>query len=272
MSRGSSRSVPPARPPISPTRTGAACSVCSPGPTPPERFRCWPEWWRAPLHGSSTRPRRFAGRGDRRRGDRPLLCPGERGRDRRHFAHVAAHCPVPVIAYNIPVNAGYELPTDVLRDLLTDGVVAGVKDSSPNLTGMRALASSLPDGHGFPLFTGSDALLDAAPLAGANGAVAGLANVAPRAFVTVLRAHAANDAATLAAIQRRMFALTCPYQPAEPDRGVNAARIEAVKTALKLLGAIDSDMLAYPMRGSSEARTLFVKEVLASSGLLAVDG
>ena len=94
------------------------------------------------------------------------------------------------------------LPVPVLADLVERGVVAGVKDSSTNLTGFRQLVLAGGGRADVAYFSGSDGLLDAALQVGANGSVAGLANVAPELFVAALRAHRSGDAAALAAVAK----------------------------------------------------------------------
>lgn len=184
-----------------------------------------------------------------------------------HFEMIAAAVDVPVLAYNIPSNVGYELPVPVVAELIERGVVAGLKDSSANLTGLRQLLEATDNRGDVAYFSGSDGLLDAALQVGANGSVAGLANVAPELFAAALAAHAAGDAAGLAEAQARVFTLTRLYTTADPQTGLNSTQLGSIKTALKLQGAIDNDQLSKPMRRSSAAKTEAVAAILAEAGL-----
>jgi 4-hydroxy-tetrahydrodipicolinate synthase len=190
------------------------------------------------------------------------LSPGE---VLRHFETLAARSPVPVLAYNIPSNVGYALSAGLMQQLLTEGTVAGIKDSSPDLTAFRQVTTAVTETRLDPgplLFTGSDALLDCALDAGANGAVPGLANVAPDLFVAALRAHRDGDRIRLREIMRTLGLLVRLYQPTDPQAGANATGVGAIKTALMLHGVIESDTVSAPMTETTPERRAYVRSVL----------
>jgi 4-hydroxy-tetrahydrodipicolinate synthase len=186
---------------------------------------------------------------------------------RRHFELVARAVPVPVLAYNIPPNTGYDLPPEVVCDLVRRGVIAGLKDSSPDVPALAALIKETDVPEALWL-SGADAGLDAALTAGATGVVAGLSNVAPQVFRAELVAHRDGDLESVAANQRVVDVLTDLYQP-DPtgERGPNASSLGAMKTALRMLGAIDTDVLSAPMRRSAPDRVAEVAEILERAGL-----
>jgi 4-hydroxy-tetrahydrodipicolinate synthase len=184
-----------------------------------------------------------------------------------HFATIADNVPAPVLAYNIPSNVGYSLPLRVLARLIEDGTIVGIKDSSPDLTGLRELVTH-PHPEGALYLTGSDVLFDCALAVGANGSVAGLANVAPKLFVRGLEAARAGDAAALAQVQGQINCLARLYRGTDPSAGINSAQIGSIKTALAILGVIASDQVSVPMRRSSAARRDYVASVLKEGGLL----
>lgn len=183
-----------------------------------------------------------------------------------HFQLIARASPVPVLAYNIPVNVGYPLPVPVIRELIASGVIAGLKDSSPDL----AFASVIPsESAGDAVyFSGSDGMLDRALNAGANGSVAGLGNVAPGYFVRALAAHASGDQDALSDVQGRLSKLTGLYGIADPGAGLNSTQLGSIKTALMLQGVIASDRLSPPMQASTDAKRERVGALLAELGLL----
>ncbi len=186
---------------------------------------------------------------------------------RAHFEYVAQRVDVPVLAYNIPVNTGYSLSPDLMAGLIADGIVAGVKDSSPDLEGFGAVASQGdPDQAAY--FSGSDAMFGAALDAGANGAVAGLSNVAPELFIAGLAAHRRGDRSELAALQARITKLTEVYTPYASTHGVNSTQLGSIKTALKLQGVIESDQVNPPMLRSTPPRIAQVHQILAEVGML----
>lgn len=182
-----------------------------------------------------------------------------------HFERVARAAERPVLAYNIPSNVGYDLPPDVVVDLIARGVVAGLKDSSANLAGFRRIVMGDTGSASAAYFSGSDGLLDAALQIGANGSVAGLANVAPELFVQAVQAHLAGDTAGLGAAQQRIVTLTGLYTTSDPGTGLNSTQLGSIKTALKLQGVIESDQLSVPMERSSGSKTDAVREILAAA-------
>jgi len=187
----------------------------------------------------------------------------------RHFEALAARSPVPVLAYNIPSNVGYALTAGVMQQLLIEGTVIGIKDSSPDLASFRQVTAAVAGVRPRPLlFTGSDALLDCALDAGADGAVPGLAHVAPELFVQALAAHRREDRAQLRELIRRIGILVRLYQAIDLDSGPNAIGVGAIKTALVLQGVIDGDPLSEPMTPVSPDRRGYVRSVLADVGLL----
>ena len=182
-----------------------------------------------------------------------------------HFEHVARAVARPLLAYNIPSNVGYDLPAEVLVDLIERGVVAGIKDSSANLAGFRRVVIAGSPASDIAYFSGSDGLLDAALHIGANGSVAGLANVAPELFVQAVSAHRSGDLAALATAQNRIVTLTGLYTIADEGAGLNSTQLGSIKTALKLQGVIDSDQLSAPMQRSSASKTEAVRQTLAAA-------
>jgi len=179
---------------------------------------------------------------------------------RDHFARISDSLSAPVIAYNIPSNVGYSLAAETVARLIQDGVIIGVKDSSSDLGGFRRTVDL---GSTDALYlTGSDELLDVSLLIGANGSVAGLANVAPALFSQALHAHRAADARTVAIAQGEINALAQLYVASEPGAGINSIQIGSIKTALMLLGVIESDQLSVPMRRSGISRRGYVQTVL----------
>jgi 4-hydroxy-tetrahydrodipicolinate synthase len=183
-----------------------------------------------------------------------------------HFAVIAAGVSAPLLAYNIPTNVGYELPVAVAAALIRDGVIAGIKDSSTDLAGLRSLVGQSHPERTLYL-TGADGALADALSAGANGSVAGLANVAPHLFLRAIAAHRCGDAGGLAQAQSEIRCLARIYSATSSVSGLNSDQIGAIKTALVALGVIATDQVSLPMRRSSAARRDFVTSVLRECGI-----
>jgi len=189
----------------------------------------------------------------------------------RHFRSVAAAVDVPLFAYDIPVCVHSKLSNDLVLRLAHDGVIAGVKDSSGDDVGFRQLlvqvaAEGLSD---FATLTGHEVMVDSMLLAGASGSVPGLANVDPAGYARLHAAVAAGDVAAARAEQERLIQLFRIVDAADPSSSAGMTRgAGSFKTALHVLGVIDSNAISLPLRALDDAESGRVREVLESVGLL----
>ncbi|MET8243029.1 dihydrodipicolinate synthase family protein [Streptomyces sp. NPDC005202] len=190
----------------------------------------------------------------------------------RHYRQVAAACPVPVLAYDIPVSVHSKLPAGLVLELAADRVLAGLKDSSGDLGGFREVvtgARTRPDTTGFSVLTGSELVVDAALALGADGAVPGLANVDPHGYVRLYRLCRAGDWDGARAEQERLCALFGMVGVGDPARmGGSSSALGAFKAALHLRGVIDCPVTAEPQVPLSPEEVERVGKFLAGAGLL----
>lgn len=185
-----------------------------------------------------------------------------------HFRRVAAAVDLPVFAYDVPVRTHYKLPTAMLIRLAHDGVIAGVKDSSGDDVSFRQLllaTRGLPD---FAVFTGHEVVVDGALLGGAAGVVPGLGNVDPAGYRRLYDHAKAGEWDAAAREQDRLARLfDIVYTPGTRVSG-GAAGLGAFKTALQLMGVIQSNTMSHPMASLDEAETEAIRAILAETGLL----
>ncbi|MGW7256219.1 dihydrodipicolinate synthase family protein [Streptomyces sp. NPDC054834] len=190
----------------------------------------------------------------------------------RHYRRVAATCPVPVFAYDIPVAVHTKLPAELVLALAADGVLAGLKDSSGDLGGFRQVVTGVRGGpgvSGFSVLTGSELVVDAALALGADGAVPGLANVDPHGYVRLDELCRTGDRDAARAEQERLCALFGMVGVGSPARmGGNSSAIGAFKAALHLRGVIDCPLTAEPQIPLSAEEVEQVGKFLAAAGLL----
>ena len=168
-----------------------------------------------------------------------------------HFRLVKEVCgDLPLYAYNIPVATnGVILETSTVLKLANEGVIQGLKDSSGNDAGIRAvvLGAQKMGLKEFVVLTGSELTVDSALMAGAHGVVAGIGNIDPAGYVKIFNLVAAGDYKSARAEQERlteMFGLADVGAPGRMGRGSSA--IGAFKASLKLLGIIDDARVAPP--------------------------
>jgi 4-hydroxy-tetrahydrodipicolinate synthase len=119
---------------------------------------------------------------------------------RRFFERVAADAALDLLLYNIPALTGNELTVDSVRHLADlDGVV-GLKDTSGDLGYLYRVVRETP--AEFAVFQGSTGMAGAALNLGADGLVAGPANVFPAELAALYDAHARGDDAAVNRILR----------------------------------------------------------------------
>jgi len=182
-----------------------------------------------------------------------------------HFGAVAAAASVPVVAYEVPSRVGVSLSTPLLVRLLTEGVIAGVKDSSGNLGAARLrseafAAAGLADAcH----LTGSEECIDAFLLGGGSGCIPGLANVFAPLHVDLCQRAAAGDWAMAAALQGGIASLLDLYFNELPGASFSAQFFAIVKEALAQRGIIAHNATAVPFVQADAGPSAHVRRMLA---------
>ena len=117
---------------------------------------------------------------------------------RAHYHAVAEASPIPILIYNVPTHMGYDLGAEWIVRLAGHPNIAGVKDSSGDIARLPGLRQQL--GPDFILLTGSGEKMVGALEAGADGAIAALACLAPHTSAGIRHAwleHRADEARQL---------------------------------------------------------------------------
>ncbi len=122
-----------------------------------------------------------------------------------HFRAVADGIRRPVIIYSIPQFTGIHIDIDTIARLSRHPNIAGIKESSGNLSFLRAvLRKTRP---GFKVLVGSAMILLEALRAGAVGGVLGQAGFAPELCVGVYEAFRQGKIKTARELQQRLVPL-----------------------------------------------------------------
>ena len=188
---------------------------------------------------------------------------------KRHFRLIKEAVDVPVFAYDVPVRlGGLKLSPELLVELGSEGVIAGVKDSSGNDVAFRRLiALNKAAGHPLQLLTGHETVNELILLAGADGQVPGFANVDPHSYRKLANACSEGrweDAVKLQEQINTEFEIV--FKPA--GRGGDGTGIGAFKIAMHLLGIIDHPTQPATLGDFTDADVAAVREVLIATGLL----
>ncbi|MBO0811120.1 MAG: dihydrodipicolinate synthase family protein, partial [Microlunatus sp.] len=195
--------------------------------------------------------------------------PGEIARHYRRLAEVAGE--VPLVAYDIPPRVHTRLPAAVILELAADGVLAGIKDSSGDLPGLRTLLAGreVRGLTGLSILTGSEPTADLAVALGVDGIIPGLGNVAVTPFVTILEAARNGDLRAADAAQQQVLSLMPLFGVGDRRRiSDSSATTGALKTALRLMGVIDAAVPAAPLTPLDDAETERVRAILVAAGML----
>jgi 4-hydroxy-tetrahydrodipicolinate synthase len=189
-----------------------------------------------------------------------------------HFRMVKEACgDVPLYAYDIPVAAnGVKLETGTVLKLAKEGVIQGLKDSSGNDAGIRAvvLGAQKMGLKDFVVLTGSELTVDSALMAGAHGVVPGIGNIDPVGYVMIFNYVASGDFQSARVEQERlteMFGLVDVGSTSRMGRGSSA--LGAFKAALKLLGIIEDGRTAPPQIPLSSDEIAAIVPYLKNAGL-----
>lgn len=108
-----------------------------------------------------------------------------------HFKDVAAESDLPVLLYNNPGKTMVPISLAATLELAQVPNIVGIKDSSGNLSITVDFIRETPDD--FTVLVGKDTLIYPALAMGADGAIAGTANVAPALVSQIYNAFAAGD-------------------------------------------------------------------------------
>jgi 4-hydroxy-tetrahydrodipicolinate synthase len=188
----------------------------------------------------------------------------------RHFQLISTAVDVPVVAYDIPSATHTRLPRVAIEQLAMSGTIAGLKDSSGDLTTFRQILLATA-GTDLRVFTGSETVTDLALQLGAHGQVPGLANVDPDGYLRLGRAAAAGDWSAATGEQERLLRLFTIIDVADRSRiGFTAGALGAFKAAQYLRGVIASPRCADPLLPLAEYEIDAIREILISECIAVV--
>ncbi|SIR48336.1 4-hydroxy-tetrahydrodipicolinate synthase/4-hydroxy-2-oxoglutarate aldolase [Haladaptatus litoreus] len=145
-----------------------------------------------------------------------------------YYRTVAEESPIPVYLYSVPVFTDVVLSPEVVGELADHENIAGMKDSSGNLTRLQRERARTEDAD-FDLLVGSGSIFAAGLDAGADGGILGLANVAPERASEIYRLHQGGHDAQARQLNAKLVELN---QAITAEYGVPGA-----KAAMQARGA-----------------------------------
>lgn len=174
-----------------------------------------------------------------------------------HFRLLSRSVSIPVMVYNIPSYTHTEIGLDTLKRIAELDNVVGMKFTT---TDFQAFLDALYEtkSEKFSVMIGSDTMIFQAVQAGADGAITGLANVAPKECVEIYVRLKSGDAAGALDVQKRIFPLA---------RAVGLGDFPAaLKEAANMLG-FEAGPVRPPLRPLGERERELVRRALQLSGV-----
>lgn len=177
---------------------------------------------------------------------------------RRFYERLASETPLPILLYNIPQFTTVVLAPSVVGALAAHPAIVGIKDSSRAMEYLLAVIDATASAANFRVFTGSDTLLVASLVSGADGTIAASMNISPALGVRICRSVAEGDLDQARSLQRRLTALVKACRSATPPAGW--------KAALEIIGVCGRDLVgpASPLSAQDHAA---LAEELATLGI-----
>ena len=163
----------------------------------------------------------------------------------------------PLFIYNMPSMTKIAIkPQAVLRLAEIPGVT-GYKDSSGNMCEFHEVLLALKDRADFSIFIGPEELLGEAVLFGADGGIAGGANLNPALFVNMYQAAERADLPEVRRLQKEIYRQRRLYAVGRYQSSI----IKGIKSALSLRG-ICGDTMGDPFQAFREPERNRVEDVL----------
>ncbi len=135
-----------------------------------------------------------------------------------YYDQVAGQVKGDIMIYNYPERTSYDVTPDILNRLLDrhDNIVA-IKDTVESATHTQKILNLVKSKHPeFKVFSGFDNNFLPTVLAGGNGAIGGMSNMAPYMVASWVKAVNAGDFETVVAIHKAVCELFQVYQQTNP--------------------------------------------------------
>jgi len=172
-----------------------------------------------------------------------------------YFQKLRASADLPLFLYNFPGNTGVELDVDneFIKGILTDGTLAGVKQTSLNLYQMERM-KNLNDQ--LVLYGGYDEVYIGARMMGADGAIGSTFNFTLPLFTRIEAAFAAKDYDLARKLQRQANNIMQAL--------VSCSLFPSIKHILKMQG-LDCGSCREPFPQLTEEQKALIERVVAEN-------
>jgi 2-dehydro-3-deoxy-D-pentonate aldolase len=158
-----------------------------------------------------------------------------------YYAKIAQSTKLPIMIYNFPDRTNVNLSPELVLRLAQDFPnIRAIKDTVDSISHTRQLIkvvkSTVKD---FSVLSGFDEYFIPNLMAGGDGVLCGLTNVAPKLFSELFKAYQAGDLSTVVSNQKKISQLMSIYDASQPF-------VAAMKTAVMLTGRTMIPMVKAP--------------------------
>jgi 4-hydroxy-tetrahydrodipicolinate synthase len=174
-----------------------------------------------------------------------------------HYRRIAGETGLPVLLYGNPDRTGNRLSVATVERLAQIENVAGMKDSSGDMTLLAEYVRCTPDD--FAVLAGRDTLIYGALAYGGAGAIAATANVAPALVASIYNRYRAGDREGALQAQRELAPLRLAFS-------LGSFPV-VIKEALDMMG-LEAGPARLPVGPLAEAERQQLRAVLERMGLL----
>ncbi|GHO42652.1 dihydrodipicolinate synthase family protein [Ktedonospora formicarum] len=185
-----------------------------------------------------------------------------------HFRILHHAVNIPLFAYDIPAAVHTKITRETMRTLADEHLICGIKDSSGDEANFRSLAMDMGPRNDIQVFTGSELLVDAALLMGANGCVPGLGNVDPAGYVRLYEAARSGDWQRARQEQERLYRLFEIVSVGTHRMGIGSSAMGAFKAALYLRGIIQTYITGRPSILLNKDEITRIRHIMQAAELL----
>ena len=197
----------------------------------------------------------------------PYYYPNSQDELLAHYRHISDGIGGPLWVYNIPQTVKTAVAPGTIATLAHERTVVGVKDSSGAGELLAELNILCEQGDISLLrFLGTVFRITNAGGVGVHGVIPGIANLVPEASARGWEAGESGDAATVRECNAKLL---IAGKIATLSRGgsANAASFAGMKSALKMMGVLDSDTVSRPLRPLTEEEKQGIPAILEELGL-----
>lgn len=172
-----------------------------------------------------------------------------------YFTTLKNAADVPLFLYNFPGNTGIEIDidNDYIKGILTDGTIAGIKQTSLNLYQMERIKNLNPQ---LVIYGGFDEVYIGARMLGADGAIGSTFNFTLPLFTKLEAAYSAKDYDLAQKLQRQANNIMQAL--------VSCSLFPSIKHMLKVQG-LDVGGCRAPFPTLSDAQKAYIEKVVAEN-------